>query len=335
MAISKVSGAAILMGAALSFSNPLPGQSAAPAADYLTLQQLRAKYAEPGAKYMTIKGVEVHYKDEGSGPVILMIHGSSSSLHTYDGEAEILKKRYRVIRYDMPGWGLSSTITDAQIAAGVKAEDFPEALLTNLGVKSATVTGVSSGGTTAYFLAAKRPDLVERLVLSNSPADPVGYEGLKVAKALMAEEALAGRQDQLGFKRRAYWDAYFEYEAGEPDRISPAIREQYYDNNRRKPDKNRNAGFAMTQDNALTRATAAKVVCPVLLLWGEQDALLPAHAADILAVYLKNADVSKLLMPDVGHYPPLEIPDRYAQIVAAYIEAVTPVKPRSPPPSER
>jgi pimeloyl-ACP methyl ester carboxylesterase len=315
-------------------ADPDPGKGALNP-DYLTLQQLRARYGEPDARYMTIKGVEIHYKDEGTGPAILMIHGSSSALNTYDGEAKILCRRFRVIRYDIPNWGLSGSLTDAVMASGVRAEDFPELLLTNLGVKSATVVGVSSGGTTAYYLAAKRPDLVERLVISNAPADPVSYAGMKVSKALLAEEAIAGRQDQESFKRRSYWDAFFDYEAGEPERISPAVREFYYDNNRRVPEKNRNDGFALTRDNALTRSTAARVVCPVLLVWGERDALLPPAAADVLAGYLMHADVSKLLLPDVGHYPPLEVPDRYAAIIAAYIDAVTPVKPRSPPPGER
>ncbi|MET0239129.1 MAG: alpha/beta hydrolase [Sphingobium sp.] len=307
----------------------------AEASNYLSLEDLTAKYVDRDSRFMTIHGVRLHYKDEGEGPAILMIHGSSSSMKTFDGSAAILRTQYRVIRYDIPGWGLSQTITNAVIGAGVKAEDFPEALLTALGVESATVTGVSSGGTTAHFLAAKRPDLVERLVLSNAPSDPIDYSGRHPSKALRAEEDVAGRQDQSGYKRRAYWDAFFEFQAGDPDRISSEVRDFYYDNNRRIPDANRNAGFALVRDNAVTRANGAKVTCPVLLLWGEQDALLPAATADTLEGYLPNASVSKLLMPDVGHYPPLEIPERYAQIVAAYIAMVTPLKPRLPFPSDR
>jgi pimeloyl-ACP methyl ester carboxylesterase len=304
-------------------------------AAYLTLEDLITKYADPESRFMTIHGIRIHYKDEGSGPAILMIHGSSSSLATYDGSAPLLRSAYRVIRYDIPGWGLSQAVNAETMAAGIKAEAFAEALLTRLGVESATVTGVSSGGTTGYFLAAKRPDLVTRLVLSNTPADPVLYIGRRPSKALQSEEAMAGRQDQFGYKRRAYWDAFFEYQAGDPDRIASYVRDHYYDNNRRVPDPNRNEGFSLVRDNALTRASAAKVTCPVLLLWGELDALLPASAAEVLGEYLANASVSKLLMPDVGHYPPLEIPERYARIVAAYIAAVTPLKPSLPFPSER
>jgi pimeloyl-ACP methyl ester carboxylesterase len=331
--LTPVLAAFLLLG---SGSMPVQAQTpSAPAGPYLTVEQLRDKYREPGAAFMTIKGVEVYYKDEGKGPAILMVHGSSSTLKTYDRIAEILKTRYRIIRYDVPPGGLSGTVSDAVVAAGVRPEDIPEALLTNLGVKSATVVGVSSGGTMGYFLAAKRPDLVERLILSNTPADVVNTAPMALSKALAAEQKLAGEAAGDGYKRRAFWDAFWDFFSGEPDRIPPALREQYYDINRRVPEKHRFALSAVVANHQLTLETAAKVTCPVLLLWGERDPLLPTAAAHVLAGYLKNADVSTLLLPDVGHYPPIEVPDRYAQLIAAYIEDATPMKPKAPPPKDR
>jgi pimeloyl-ACP methyl ester carboxylesterase len=67
------------------------------------------------------------------------------------------------------------------------------------------------------------------------------------------------------------------------------------------------------------------VTAPTLLIWGARDPLLTPPTADILAGYLSHAQVSKVIMPDVGHYPPLEAPERFARIVAAYIEAVAPL----------
>jgi pimeloyl-ACP methyl ester carboxylesterase len=331
------------LGAMLALCGAVVAAQAAPEApSSLTLAQLRAKYAEPGAAYMTLHGVEVYYKDEGAGPAILMIHGSSSTLKTYDRIAEDLKGRYRVIRYDVPPQGLSGSVPDVVAASGVKAEDLPVELLTRLGVKSATVVGVSSGGTIGYFMASRYPRMVDRLILANTPADPLDTSHLKLSRRMIEEQAAQGESGYAAnapvsgkFKRRSYWDAFFEFFAGEPERITPDIREQYYDVGRRVPEANMLAFTAVVADHAATVALAAKVTCPVLLVWGERDPLLTASAAGALAGYLKNADVSTLMLPDVGHYPPLEIPDRYAQIIAAYIEAVTPVKPKSPPPADR
>lgn len=131
---------------------------------YLTLEQLREKYQDRQSRYTTIGGMEVHYKDEGKGPVLLLVHGSSSTMKTWDAMAPLLRKNYRVIRYDVPGVGLSGDVPD-QAVATIKPEAIAEQLLAQLGVTKVTVIGVSSGGTLGSFLAAKRPDLVERLII--------------------------------------------------------------------------------------------------------------------------------------------------------------------------
>jgi pimeloyl-ACP methyl ester carboxylesterase len=66
------------------------------------------------------------------------------------------------------------------------------------------------------------------------------------------------------------------------------------------------------------------VKAPTLLIWGAKDLLLPVPAGKALAGYLSGTDVSMMVMPDVGHYPPLESPERFAKILEAYMEAATP-----------
>jgi pimeloyl-ACP methyl ester carboxylesterase len=117
--------------------------------------------------------------------------------------------------------------------------------------------------------------------------------------------------------------------------MTPSIREQYYDFNRRIPDKNAVSLTAKVADHAKAVEAMSEVMAPTLLVWGAHDPLLTPAAADTLAGYLNHAQVSKLLLPDVGHYPPLEVPERFADIVAAYIEAVTPVEPKAPAPEDR
>ncbi len=313
--------AAGLGSAARAAPPPAPGQ--------LTLAQLRAKYAQPGSKYMSVEGIEVHYMDEGSGPAILMLHGSFSSLRTYDRVAAALKDRYRVIRYDMPPSGLSGSVPDSALAT-LAPEALPEIVLDRLGVKTATVAGVSSGGATAFVFASRRPDMVERLILANTPADPPINSRAKTSQALGAQVAA----DKGPFKSRAYWDAFFDFYSGEPERATRALRDEYFDMNRRAHD-NRNEMWVRTTNTPMILAAAAKVTCPALLLWGGRDAFLTPATADVLARYLKNAEVSKVIMPDVGHYPPLEAPERFAQLTAAYIEAVSPFRPKAVAPAER
>ncbi len=295
--------------------------AAANATPHLTIAQLRQRYGDRQSRYMVIRGVEVHYKDEGRGPVLVLIHGSQSSLRTWDVETALLKHRYRVIRFDIPGYGLSSRISD-DVAAKVQPTDIVEDLLDRLKVHRATVAGVSSGGTMAMFLAAKRPELVERLILSNTPSDPVKYDHLVEPPAFLEAQARAKRLG--GFQDQDFWNQYLWYFSGDPARYGPRLRREYYDFNRRTPEKYPIALVARIGDGKLAALEMAKIRCPVLLIWGAADPLLPEAAADALARYLANARVSRVLMPDVGHYPPVEVPERFARLMADYIEVVTP-----------
>jgi pimeloyl-ACP methyl ester carboxylesterase len=311
---------------AAAFSAPTVGAADSPAGSgdakpFLSLDALRAKYADRAGHIADIDGVEVYYKDEGSGPAILMIHGSSSTLKTYDGVAASLTPRYRVIRYDIPPQGLSGPVSD-EAAARLKNTDIPEKLLERLGVKSVVAVGVSSGGTLCMYLASRRPDLVSRLILSNAPSDPVDTSHMNEPRDFAEAQKEAKETD---FRSRRYWDLYLDFFNAEPDRITPDIREQYYDINRRMPEKNVFSLTGLVADHEKAVAAMGAVTAPTLLIWGARDPLLTLPTADILAGYLSHAQVSKVLMPDVGHYPPLEAPARFAQIVAAYIEAAAPL----------
>lgn len=292
------------------------------AANYprLTVSELRAKYLDSGGRIATIDGVEVHYRDEGQGPAILMIHGSQSTLRTWDFIAPLLQRNYRVIRYDIPPQGLSGPVSD-EAAAHVEPASFAIHLLDSLGVDRVTCVGVSSGGTTCMYIAADFPDRVDRLILSNTPSDPVSTGHI----TFTPEFADAQREaKETGFQSERFWNSFLDFFSGEPSRLSREIRTQYYDFNRRVIEKNYTALIGLVADHDKASAAMARVRAPTLLIWGGRDALLVPASADKLAGYLSSTQVSKVMLPDVGHYPPLEVPVRFAQLTSAYIEAATP-----------
>jgi pimeloyl-ACP methyl ester carboxylesterase len=315
----------LLAAGAVVFAAALPVHAHAPEAAFprLTLEQLRAKYADPTGKTLTIGGVQVYYKDEGRGPLILMLHGSVSTLKTYDGVVAALKGRYRIIRYDVPPNGLSGPVSD-EAAAHLKPVDIAEQLLDRLKVKSVTVVGVSSGGTLGVYLAAKRPDLVNRLILSNTPSDPVDASHMVQPPAFVAAQKEAARTH---FQDQAFWNHFLDYFSGDPNRIGPAVRTQYYDFNRRGPEKHPIDLVAQVVDHQAAVEAMKVVTAPTLLIWGGRDPLLTPPTAETLRGYLTHAQVSEVFMPDVGHFPPLETPVRFAKIVADYIENVAPTNP--------
>ena len=287
----------------------------------LDLAQLRAAYALPDAHIARIAGIDVYYTDEGHGPAILLCNGSSSSLRSWDRLAALLTGSYRVIRFDIPPTDLSGPVPPALVGRMAPA-DIPAGLLDLLHVTHVTGIGVSSGGTMVVQLAAARPGLVDRLILANAPSDPVDTSPMVLSPALTRETAAF---KATGMRSRAYWDAFWDFFAADPARIPAALRTQYYDMNRRAPGPvDPLVLAAKVADHALALRIFASVRAPTLLVWGERDPLLTPPTAKVLAGYLVNTQVSELLLPDVGHYPPIEVPERFARIVRDYIEAATP-----------
>lgn len=311
--------AAIVLGAGCSVLNMNGGDPEKSATEqesdspFLTVARLRELYADADSRFMTIKGLDVHYKDEGKGPVLFMIHGSQSSLRTWDKITAALKDDYRIIRYDIPGYGLSGAIPD-EAAARVAPEEVAEALLDSLGVGKVTAIGVSSGGTMAVYLAARRPGLVERLILSNTPADPVTTGHLVQPESFLAAQA---RAKANGYQDLDFWNQYLSYFSAVPERISAKTRGEYYDFNRRTPERHPVAMVARIGDGKDANVKMAAVSAPALLIWGAADPLLPSPAS--LERHLSNARVSRVVMEDVGHYPPLEAPERFARLIDAYV----------------
>lgn len=284
--------------------------------DILSLAELRARYADAQSRYVTIKGIELHYKDEGTGEVLLLLHGSQSTMRTYDRIAARLKGRYRVIRLDLPSYGLSADIPD-DVAASTKPVEIVEGFVDQLKLKQLSVAGVSSGGTMAAFLAAKRPELVTRLILSNMPSDRYSAGHLVLPESFIAAQkrfAAAKRHD------RNFWYEYLRYFAGDPARMTDEIIAEYDEFGRRADDPNRLALIAQVGDGVAAQAEFGKVTAQVLLIWGTADPLLPESAAKALAGHLPKATVSQILLPDVGHYPPLEVPERFADIMTVWLE---------------
>ncbi len=77
---------------------------------------LERRYGKPESRFIDVDGIRIHYTDEGNqaGPVLVLLHGVLASLHTWDGWVKALGAHYRIIRLDIPGFGLSSRLPSDQ-----------------------------------------------------------------------------------------------------------------------------------------------------------------------------------------------------------------------------
>ena len=265
--------------------------------------ELEALYLRSPDDMTEVAGTQLHARDDGprDAPVLIMLHGFGSSLHTWEPWAQALVGEYRVIRLDLPGAGLSppdpkNDYTDTRSIALILA------LMDRRGILRATLIGNSLGGRIAWTLAAKHPERTDKLVLI-SP-DGFASPGLEYGKAPDVPIALQAMQYVLP---KALLQMNLEPSYGDPSVMSTATVDRYHDlmlaPGVRKALLARMEQTVLVPPEPLLRSIKA----PVLLLWGEKDALIPfSNAAD----YAKNApDIRLVSFPELGHVPHEEAPE--------------------------
>jgi pimeloyl-ACP methyl ester carboxylesterase len=286
-------------------------------------EELEAQYATAPSRFVDVAGLRLHVRVSGpeSAPAIVMLHGLGSSLHTWEAWAAGLPE-YRVIRLDLPGFGLTgpdptNDYSDARSVAVIAA------LLDRLAVPRATVLGHSMGGRIAWQFAAAHPERVERLVLV-SP-DGFASPGFEYGKAPEVPAVAALMRHVLPrFVLR------MNLEPGFADRglVTDALLTRYHDL-LRAPGV-RGAVLERTRQTVLSdpAPTLQRIHAPVLLLWGEQDAMIPvANAAD----YQRLLPDSRLaLLPGVGHLPQEEAPERGLGHVREFLGLAPAARPNLP-----
>ena len=135
-----------------------------------TLEELAPKYAAAPSQFMEINGMKVHYRDEGEGTPIVLIHGTGASLHTWNDWTIDLVKNYRVIRLDLPAYGLTGQDPQKRYSSKDYV-DLLDAFLEELKVGKFHLGGNSLGGLISWLYASYHPEKVEQLVL----LDPSGF----------------------------------------------------------------------------------------------------------------------------------------------------------------
>ncbi len=263
---------------------------------------LEAKYLNAPSDMIMLAGTPLHVRDTGlrDAPAVILLHGFGASLHTWEPWAEGLQDRFRVIRFDLPGSGLSppdstGDYTDARAIALVQA------LMDRSGIDRASLIGNSVGGRIAWRFAAQHPDHTDRLVLI-SP-DGFASPGFEYGKAPDVPAVMKLMRYALP-KATLKFNIAVGY--ADPAALNDAVVDRYHD--LMLAPGARDAMLARMEQTVLRDPIPllGRITAPTLLVWGEQDAMIPfANAAD----YQRSiADVSLVSFPTLGHLPHEEDP---------------------------
>ena len=272
------------------------------------------KYLTAADSYLDAAGIRLRVRDTGpkTAPALILLHGFASSLETWEAWAERLSPRYRVIRFDLPGFGLTGAdpTGDYSDARGVA---IIAGLMNQLGISQATIIGNSMGGKLAWAFAAAHPERTSKLVLI-SP-DGFASPGFDYDKKPDIP-AIIGIFPYILPKPVLMMNLSPAY--ADPRRLDDATIERYRDMLLAPGD--RRAIIARMRQAMLhdPEPVLRTIQTPTLILWGEKDALIPfSNAADYVRI-MPHATLAAL--PGLGHVPFEEAPDVSLTPLLAFLE---------------
>jgi pimeloyl-ACP methyl ester carboxylesterase len=263
---------------------------------------LEARYATAPSRFVEVDGLRVHYRDRGAGPAVVLVHGSNSSLFTWEGWAEALAVDHRVVTLDMPGHGLTGPDAKGRYAAAEMA-DLVDAFATTIGLDRFVIGGNSMGGSVAWHYAILHPTRVQGLILVDSAGLP-RLEPPPFGFRLTASPVLGPIVRWVTPRfivAASVRDAY-----GDPSRASDATIERYDELMLREGNREATrARFARPSGDGL-EARLGEIHVPTLILWVSRDRWILPKYGEQLRDRIPGA---KLVMLDgLGHVPMEEDP---------------------------
>jgi len=277
--------------------------------------ELQKRYGSSKTRMIDVDGLQVHYKETGpqDAPVLLLLHGFGSSLQTWDEWSVKLDPKYRVIRLDLPGFGLTgaSPLNDY-------SEEKDVAILTHfadkLGLDKFSVIGHSMGGKMAWSLAAAQPDRVQALVLMAPDGFPEAKDFGTKPYEVPAVMGLVKYFLPKYFVKKSIEPAFADAEA-----LNDALVSRYYDMLRAPGVR----GAILDRSNQTIYTDPVprlkKIKAPTLLIWGEQDQMIPNSNAQSYAGVLLNS--TTILLPKLGHLLQEEQPEKGLKAVMKFLDA--------------
>ena len=290
----------------------------------LSAKKLSSHYANSSSKFIKLdglqQGINLHYRDEGisveenpDAPVLFLLHGIMASLHTWDGWVKNLKNDFRIIRVDIPGFGLTGPYPDG-IYNIERSTDMVNQLSDHLGVKSFSIAGNSMGGYISWNFALSYPEKVERLIL----LDSAGYAFEK--PMLLGLISMPIIKDSLSLitpkfvVRQTLNEVY-----GDASKVTDEIIERYHQLMLREGNRTAVVSVLASLGN-INNSGIKTLKVPTLIQWGEADAWIPLEHANKFKAEIEGAKL--ITYPGVGHIPMEEIPQKTAKDARRFLLSV-------------
>jgi pimeloyl-ACP methyl ester carboxylesterase len=291
-----------------------------------SLESLIPQWAPAPSEFIDLNGQLLHMRDQGprSDPLpIVLIHGTSSSLHTWEGWVSELSKTRRVISFDLPGFGLSGPAEAGDYSAKAYAK-LVRNLLQHLQLDRVVLAGNSLGGEIAWMVAATEPQHEPKRVAALILVDAGGYaftpESVPLGFQLARMPVLGALSEHV--MPRSVIERSLKSVYGDASKVRSGLVERYYELTLRAGNR---AALRQRMDQ-MTLGDQAELIKtlrhPTLILWGAKDKLIPPGNGEAFAHDIKGSRL--VTFPELGHVPQEEDPITTLAPVQVFLSTLKP-----------
>lgn len=263
--------------------------------------------------FAEINGAKIYYEVAGQGHPFLMVHAGIASQSMWDEQFEFFAKNYKVVRYDMRGYGQSPALADDY----QRHEDI-RALLDYLNIEHAYLMGCSMGGGACMNFALDHPDRTDALIMVGSAPGGFAYDDWSPSPLDEAMDAAYAKGD-LERVNEVAMQIFVDGTGRTPDQVNPALRQKVYNMNM----------IALRNEKLMGKdvpppVSAAKRIAdlhlPVLIVIGDLDEDYISRAANFMASNIPGSRT--IVMPGTAHLPNMEFPQEFNAHVQTFLDSL-------------
>ena len=268
----------------------------------IDLNELKKKYAYPSSFFISIDGLNVHYRDVGKGEAILLIHGTGASLHTWEKWIDILSPGYRVISFDLPGFGLTGPDPNHNYQIS-RYTAILDSLMVKLKVDSFHIAGNSLGGLVAWYYTTQFPQKILTLNLIDAAGLPQSGKKppfiFQLAK-LPVLSTLLQKVTPKSIIKNSILDVYKNDQL-----VTEKLIDRYFELSLREGNRTAFVKRMSQLNEKLDISDLKKITAPVLIQWGKDDRWIPLAKGYAFKKFIPKAE---LKIYNSGHVPMEENP---------------------------
>ena len=272
----------------------------------IPLDDLKIKYANSNSSFVALNKMDVHFRDEGvqtdTIPIVL-IHGTGASLHTFNSWSDRLKKSNRIIRVDLPAYGLTGPFPDENYTMA-NYTAFLKDFLIALNIKQCVLAGNSLGGAIAWNFTLEQPSMVTKLILINASGYPIASKSVPIAFSLAKIPVINKLLTFITPRflvRSSVENVYFDN-----SKVTDLVVERYFNLTLRAGNRKAFVDRLKIPKDTSTHKNIKNIQQPTLILWGAEDLLIPVENAYKFQEDLPNNTL--VILENTGHTPMEESP---------------------------